>query len=335
MWGVLLAWLVCGLPRTAGVGGAPIPTEGGSAPRVVSRVEFSVRALCGDPILSLDGRHLLLVDQAQEGCTLKRVDLASGSVETLGILGGLRVLLAAIPDSPSRLVIGRQHGSPSEPFEVLILDTSAIREDTLLQSDRGSDGRLAVSPSGRFLLVGASRCSSSRGAAPPHYLEIYSLDRGERVAQLDLTALGPVAAAAAPNGRGTDVEISAKWLFTWDERDAVILTRVPEEGVKQRMQYRRDSTSSWVLETMGGAIATPAPEGSQSRTEWLGEEPRSLTVRVGHQDPAVTVEVDLHELFGKVGGFVSILHSDDRAVVLLERPPQGATKQMTAVTLLR
>jgi hypothetical protein len=250
------------------------------------RATFPIWGSHGDLEPSEDGQFIFFSENGPEGLVLKRASLSDGTVavETTGVVAQR---LAIVPGDPDHLVVAWQDGvGAKSPFSVAVLNVKTGVTAPLDVRD-GTDGRLYVSPSGRF--VATRVFVAHRPSTWP--IAIFSLTTGKREVTRRWAGTGPISWT-------TDDEL----VFSWGS---------------PMVALRRLSSGTWAESSTTKYSFCQRPVVQEGFYE--GEPFRFLNLRDG-----IAVDVKAESLFGANEPSVRIGYSlPDRAIAVRIRYSRG------------
>ncbi len=245
----------------------------------MKRTTFRIWGSHGDFEPSLDCRFLYFGENGPDGLALKRASLADGTVVTVvGTPGEEAYGLAAIPGDPSRLVLRWQIGlGAASPYGVSVLDLNSLKEQKLDVGSSGGDGRLHVSPSGRFLATGTAAVSlPPHGPWYPSQISVFSLATGKREFVYKIPFHDEQVMVPGPNDEKSEearVRIPDTTHVDWTSDDVLVLANRVETAFRRRDDAswtRCKATGKYVAQT-GTVWRVYAGEHLRLRRTWEGQ----------------------------------------------------------------
>ncbi len=143
------------------------------------RTVFRTWGSHGDLEPSEDGQSVFWSENGPDGLVLKQVSLLDGTVTSVEI-GAAAQRIAIVPGDPHHIVIAWQNGNgASLPYTVAVVNVNTGVKVPLDVGENGGDGRLYVSPSGRFLATGTD-CRPEGRWWSPRAVGVFSLATARR-----------------------------------------------------------------------------------------------------------------------------------------------------------
>ena len=276
--------------------------------------EFTFFSVSSKFMLAPDEQSLLFSENGPDGVVLKAADLRTGRVVILRRLPpeGAFEHFALVPGRPQHILAAAQYGAGvNAPWFVWLLSLTGGDDHKVELGDAGTDGELAVSPSGRYFATGTDYESNSSGGIEsfPKSVSVVSLSTGS--VELHI----PVATRTDESGgRTTSLES-----FAWTaDRDILALTTAGADA----KYFRKLSSGKW------------APTKIQSPTFLRSacEKVRSPSVRLTTKSGQDLGSVVCAKLFDPRPGTITILRGMEKVVVVKRFPPKEQdSKTWTAV----
>jgi len=163
---------------------ATLPMAAGSLPKglePVSRAHFRANVPHSNLEPSEDGRFIWFTEDSKDGWVLQRADAATGAITHIAVLKADFTNVAAIPTSPDRILLSQTAAWGSHAWRTVRFDLPIKTEFPYDTGSAGGDGRLEVSPSGRFFFTGIDyACHRGGGECFADTLAVYAIESRRR-----------------------------------------------------------------------------------------------------------------------------------------------------------
>jgi hypothetical protein len=275
----------------------------GCPDRTARRLSFETSGHHSDFVLSSSGHQILFTEDAE----VKAVSTDDGSVVSLrklpvGTPNSGTPGVAAVPDHPATLVLYKQRGDFHSAFDIWLEPLTAHGRRGLDVGEDGSDGRVVVSDSGRYLATGtAYGCSGGDHDCFARSCSVFSTETGARVFSIPVPTTEEVGPDAT--GQGTEVIRSSQLRRTaWAKNDVLVL-KFYDGSTKA---FAADPSGSW--NTVSNVPIAPV----RSRSDAVYGPKTDLTTTEGESLGTAVLSC----YFGSEPGQVQILRGRNEVVLL-------------------
>lgn len=286
-----------------------------------TRATFAVWPSHGDFEPSADGRLLYFTENGPDGLVLRSANLQDGTVQTVLKARRDYVHLAAIPTDSIRLAVAWQAGlGAASPYQVALLDLRTGDELPIDVGDPGGDGRLRISPSGKYLATGVAVAAGPAGSWFPSQISIFSLVSGNKEYSYRVPA-------------GADQTIAYGWsasdrLTIWGQAESTSTSPSLSQGSRDfgTRVVVQSAEGHWNPTSSKEAPVMIRPSSQELR---YPQEPFMFQKGTDSASAAISRDAVFKSTDGKFRGF----NLSDRSIAVRESPGKDGWAEVEVVTL--
>jgi|GEM_PF-4587336 len=292
------------------------------------RVVFRAWRARSNLLVSVDGQTLYFCENGPDGLVLKDVNLSTGTVRVRAKVNNAYYKAVAVPGDPDHLLLGEVASWSNPAFRLSVLSLKTGIERALDLGDRGGDGSIFPSPSGRYVVTGINYgCHTGDRDCFAEDLAVICLETGRQEYHYKVpTAVTRSLETFQEDGRNVEVPRTAPLNVSvaWAEEDSLVLSPDATSGFEE-VVLQRNRAGAWKQSKV-----TPR-RLRESQVSALTPGTRSLSLT--RSADAAPVRLDPTVLFSAGPGRLSAHPLGDRVVILKEAPDKDGWERIEAVPL--